>query len=131
VEVNEIAGARSYADVVETYAPALLRLAVARSVHRRERGWPAYLAVAAAVVVVALVGAFLVSGRDAAGPPITEPTPPPTASTATYQENRALAAAESARVVRLVRCRSRPRRSRRSRKPGRRTAPSSDRRTAR
>jgi hypothetical protein len=102
VEVNEIAGARSYADVVETYAPALLRLAVARSVHRRERGWPAYLAVAAAVVVVALVGAFLVSGRDAAGPPITEPTPPPTASTATYQENRALAAAESARVVRLV-----------------------------
>jgi RNA polymerase sigma-70 factor (sigma-E family) len=28
VEVNEIAGAWSYADVVETYAPALLRLAV-------------------------------------------------------------------------------------------------------
>lgn len=77
-------------------------LEVARSVRRPARGWAVYAAVAAAVVVVSLVGALLVSGRDAGEPPVTEPTPPPTTSTASYEEHRDLAAAESARVLALV-----------------------------
>ncbi|MCW2772504.1 MAG: hypothetical protein JWN91_830 [Nocardioides sp.] len=74
---------------------------MARSVGAPARRWPAYVAAAAAVLVVALVGAFLAHGHDAQEPPVVDPTPPP-ATTATYQENRALAAAESARVVELV-----------------------------
>jgi hypothetical protein len=74
---------------------------MARSVVAPARRWPAYVAVAAAVLVVALVGAFLANGHDAQQPPVVDPSPPP-ATTATYQENRALAAAESARVVELA-----------------------------
>jgi hypothetical protein len=81
---------------------------VARSVHPPARRWPAYAAVAAAVLVVALVGAFLVSRDDPTEPTVADPTPSPTVSTSspsptsTYAENRARADAESARVVELA-----------------------------
>jgi hypothetical protein len=74
---------------------------VARSVHAPARRWPTYAAVAAAVLVVALLGTVLVGNRTTE-PSVTRPQPPPPASTATYQENRATALAEAERLVRLV-----------------------------
>ena len=73
---------------------------IARSVRPTRHRWPAYAAVAAAVVGIALVGALLVGDRTTE-PPVTRPSPPP-APTATYQDNRAIALAEAKRLVRLV-----------------------------
>lgn len=77
------------------------------------RRWPTYVAAVASVVVVAGVGAYAVTNRGSETPVATpshspstatdSPSPPTTAPPErTYAENRAAAAAESARIVELA-----------------------------
>ncbi|MCW2794727.1 hypothetical protein [Nocardioides sp.] len=79
----------------------------------KQHRWPTYVAAATAVVAIAGIGAYAVTQADtetpvgnpspsssrATSPPLTRPSHPPQR---TYAENRAAAAAESARVVELA-----------------------------